>query len=216
MRRFLHMFGLVLLLGVSPLFAQIAAHVSGKLLPSDGNQGRGFGGAVALDGDTAIIGASLDDDQGLSSGAAYVFRRNGGAWDEQAKLFPSDGNRAEDFFGWEVSVSDDTAIIGAPFDDPRGLNSGSAYIFVGDGDSWVEQAKLIPSDGSSIGLFGLAAVIDGDTAIVSASLDDEQGPNAGAAYVYQRNGNVWDELTKLLPNIGVEGDEFGRSVVRSL
>ena len=72
-----------------------------------------------FDGDTALIGAHLDDDNGDDSGSAYVFTRTGTTWTQQAKLLASDG-AADDYFGCSVSLSGDTALIGAPYDDDNG------------------------------------------------------------------------------------------------
>ena len=97
-----------------------------KLLAGDGASGDDFGVAVAVDGDTAVIGARLDDDNGFDSGSAYVFTRDGiGVWTEQQKLTASDG-AAYDLFGMRVAVDGDTVVIGAEADDDDGFDSGSA------------------------------------------------------------------------------------------
>jgi len=70
----------------------------------------------------------LDDDNGTNSGSAYIFKRSGTSWAEEAKLTASDGDDA-DYFGSSVSISGDYAIVGAYWDDDNGTNSGSAYIF---------------------------------------------------------------------------------------
>ena len=109
-----------------------------KLTASDAAEFDLFGNSVAVSGDTAVIGADFDDDAGLNSGSAYVFVRSGTTWSQQAKLTASDA-AADDFFGDSVAVSGDTAVVGAPWDDDAGLNSGSAYVFglapPPDGDS---------------------------------------------------------------------------------
>ena len=99
-----------------------------KLLASDGAADDYFGRSVAVDGDTAVIGAYMDDDNGTNFGSAYVFTRNGGTWTQQVKLTASDG-AAEDYFGYSVAVNGDTAVIGAAYDDDNITNSGSAYVF---------------------------------------------------------------------------------------
>ena len=84
-----------------------------KLLPNDETEGKVFGFSVALDGNTAMIGAHGDDDKAEDAGAAYVFTRRGGTWTQQAKLLAS--NRAEmDIFGRSVALKGNTAIVGAP------------------------------------------------------------------------------------------------------
>ena len=98
-----------------------------KLTASDGAAGDSFGVSVALNDDTAIIGAHRDDDNGADSGSAYVYRYNGVEWIE-AKLTASDG-AAGDSFGYSVAISGEAAIIGAWDDDDNGSGSGSAYLF---------------------------------------------------------------------------------------
>src|SRR5262245_14751008 len=83
----------------------------GKLLPSDGLPGDRFGISLAVDGDTAIVGADATG-TGTSSGAAYVFVRTGDVWTEQAKLVPSDG-LLDGQFGYSVALDGDTAVVGA-------------------------------------------------------------------------------------------------------
>ena len=103
-----------------------------KFTASDGAAGDHFGYSVSVssDGTTALVGALYDDDKGADSGSAYVFKYNGTAWTQQAKLIASDGV-AGAYFGYSVSISSDgtTAIIGAIYDYDKGTNSGSAYVF---------------------------------------------------------------------------------------
>ena len=97
-----------------------------KLLASDGAAGDSFG-RVAVDADTAVVGAVGNDDNGRESGSAYVFVRTGSTWTEEAKLTASDA-AAGDVFGWSVSVSGDTAVVGALADDDNGdLSDGTPH-----------------------------------------------------------------------------------------
>ena len=154
-----------------------------KLLASDGATLDQFGISVSLSGDNALIGVEWDSDNGEKSGSAYVFTRTGTLWNQQAKLLPSDGT-AEDRFGHSVSFSGDTALIGANEDDETGNYSGSAYVFTRTGTTWIQQIKLLPSDTSEQKLFGESVSLDGDTALIGAYGDDENGPGTGAAYVF--------------------------------
>ncbi|MCH7638885.1 MAG: FG-GAP repeat protein, partial [Bacteroidetes bacterium] len=119
-----------------------------KLTASDGATGDRFGISVSVSGDRALVGAYRDDDMGNQSGSAYVFVRQGdGSWLEVDKLNASDG-ASNDYFGHSVSLSGDRALVGAYRDDDMGNNSGSAYVFVRQGDgSWLEVDKLNASDG---------------------------------------------------------------------
>ena len=121
---------------------------------SDGAGGDSFGYSVALDGDTALVGAYGDDDKGGTSGSAYIFTRSGGVWTQQAKLTASDGE-ALDRFGYSVALDGDTALVGAYGDDDKAPQSGSAYIFTRSGGVWSQQAKLTASDGAGNDYFWL-------------------------------------------------------------
>ena len=160
-----------------------------KLLASDGEQENFFGNSVSVSGDTAIVGAVADRENGFGSGAAYVFVREGVTWSQQEKLSALDAD-VDDRFGQSVSVSGDTAIVGAYGVDDSGTYSGAAYIFVRDGDEWSQQEKLTPSDSGEYHYFGFSVSVSGDTAIVGAYQDDDVAGDAGAAYVFLRDGEV--------------------------
>ncbi|WP_309399388.1 FG-GAP repeat protein [Cerasicoccus maritimus] len=182
-----------------------------KLTASDGAAEDHFGASVSLSEDTAIVGAYWDDDNGSASGSAYIFVRNGSDWTEQAKLTASDA-AVNDYFGRSVSLSEDTAIVGAPYDNDNGSTSGSVYVFVRNGSDWTEQAKLMPSDGASNDYFGYSVSLSGDTAIVGAYGDDDNGSSSGSVYVFVRNGSDWTEQAKLTASDGASSDYFGFSV----
>ncbi|MCB9336589.1 MAG: FG-GAP repeat protein [Lewinellaceae bacterium] len=127
------------------------------------------------------------------------------------KRMPADAAEG-DFFGGSLAISGDYAIIGAFLDDDNGDKSGSAYIFVRSGTSWVEQAKLTASDGAANDYFGQSVSISGDYAIVSAYQDDDDGSDSGSAYIFIRSGNNWSEQAKLTASDADAGDLFGISV----
>ena len=154
-----------------------------KLTDSDSASFDQFGRSVAIDADTALVGAPFEDDEGVDAGAAYVFTRSGSSWNQQAKLTAGDA-AARDQFGESVAVDGDTALVGAPLEDGEDLNAGAAYVFIRSGSSWIQQAKLTDRDGFAGDLFGRSVAIDGDTALVGAPNDDDNGTNAGAAYVF--------------------------------
>jgi len=180
-----------------------------KLTASDGAAVDEFGFSVAIAGDTIVVGARLDDDNGTSSGSAYVYTRTGTTWTEQAKLTASDG-AANDRFGESVAIAGDTIVVGSPLDDnDNGTNSGSAYLFTLTGTTWMEQAKLTASDGAAEDRFGPSVAIEGDTIVVASREDDDNGQDGGSAYVYTRTGTIWTEQAKLTASDGATGDEFG-------
>ncbi|MGX9727739.1 MAG: FG-GAP repeat protein [Candidatus Electronema sp. VV] len=188
-----------------------------KLLAGDGATDDLFGYNVAVDGDTAVIGAHGDDDKGEASGSAYVFvRAADGTWSQQAKLTAADG-AVYDSFGWSVSVSGDTAVIGAWQDDDKGDISGSAYVFVRAADgTWSQQAKLTAADGVSNDWFGWSVSVSGDTAVIGAWQNDDKGDISGAAYVFVRAADgTWSQQAKLTADDGAAEDWFGISVAVS-
>lgn len=187
-----------------------------KLTASDPDTADQFGYAVALDGDTAVIGAPLDDHAGGSNaGSVYVFTRSGPgeSWTQQTRLSAADAD-ADDRFGDRVALDGDTALIGARFDEHAvGANAGSAYVFVGAGTSWTQQAKLIAPDAEAADNFGGALALEGDTAVIGASTDDHSGrTNAGSAYVFTRAGGAWGEAVKLTASDAEDYDAFGSAV----
>jgi len=182
-----------------------------KLLAADGAAEDRFGYAVAICGDTLLIGAYGDEGY---RGAAYAFRFDGATWSQEAKLVGSDGV-AIDHFGVALDVSSDTAILGAPYHNGNSPQSGSAYVFRYDGVNWNEEAKLLPSAGAALGLFGAAVTIRDNVAVIGAPWDEDNGWRAGAVYVFRFNGSAWVREAKLLSSDGAGGDCFGASVAVS-
>ncbi len=176
-----------------------------KLLPSDGAAGNLFGRSVAISGTAAIAGAENGGDNGMQTGSAYLFEPLTGL--QTAKLIASDGS-AGDKFGISVAISGTTAIVGAPFDDDNGSNSGSVYLF--DTLTGVQLLKVLPSDGAFDDEFGWAVAISGSTAIVGAP-DDVS--SHGSAYLIDVLSGA--QIAKLIPNDGAFGDRFGSSVAIS-
>lgn len=193
-----------------------------------------FGYAVALDGDTLVVGApnedsnargvngSQSDNSAGSAGAVYVFARSGGVWTQQAYLKASNTDVSSapgygDQFGWSVSVSGDTVVVGAPHEDSSATGvggdqfnsladgSGAAYVFVRAGTTWSQQAYLKASNTGTADSFGLSVGVSGETVVVGAPNEDSDatGVNpatgsdsafeAGAAYVFVRSGTTWSQ-----------------------
>ncbi|SEW12668.1 FG-GAP repeat protein [Natrinema salifodinae] len=161
-----------------------------------------FGAAVALDGDTALVGAPVDDGSGgFESGSAYAFEWADGDWRRQATLTPDDGGPGG-WFGTAVALDGTTALAGAPGDGP-----GVAYAFErADGD-WRRQATLEPQGSESDDRFGTAVALDGATAIVGAPGD---GP--GVAYAFERTDGTWRRRAAFEPEDADSADRFGAAV----
>jgi hypothetical protein len=174
------------------------------------HSGDGFGVSVAIDGDTAVVGAYADGGERPLAGAAYVFTRNGGSWDLQQKLTASDA-QFFDYFGYAVAISGETILVGAMLHDGGGVSdSGAAYVFTRSAGVWTEQQKLVAGDAGAGDRFGNSVAIDGDVAVVGAFSDDTAaGADAGSAYVFVRSGDVWTQQQKLTAPDAAANDFFG-------
>lgn len=182
-----------------------------KMTANDGSANAYLGYALSMSSDGSTVVASAIGANG-TAGAAYVYTRTGGTWSQQAKIIADDG-AAEDTFGVSVAISGNgsTIAVGSYYDDDKGNNSGSVYVFTRTGSSWVKQAKITASDGEALAWFGISVSLskEGDVLAVGSS-----GTNVrkGAVYVYSRSGITWSQQTKLTPNDAVENDQFGRAV----
>lgn len=164
-----------------------------KLLADDGGGSDFFGHSVSMNGDYAVIGAHNADmsTSGLyDSGAAYIFKREGEIWLQQAKLTASDAG-LYDYFGASVSIDGNKVIIGATNNDNSGYNSaGAAYIFRLIDGVWTQEAKLIAPDPGTSKNFGCSVDIKGNKVIIGA--DYLYGNGTEAAYIYQYDGANWN------------------------
>jgi hypothetical protein len=182
-----------------------------KLTASDGYTFDLFGDSVSLHGDYALIGAQGDDDNGVDSGSAYVFKRSGTYWIQQDKLKASDG-APYDNFGKSVSIDGDYALIGSWYDDDKGQDSGSAYVFKRYDTDWFQVDKLTASDGEYGDQFGRSVSIDGDYALIGVWSDDDNGYGSGSAYIFKQTGTSWIQDDKLTASDGSPYDYFGIAV----
>jgi len=191
-----------------------------KLVAADSSSLDWFGRAVALEGDLLFVGAYGDDDSGLTSGSVYVFDRNlggPGAWGLVTKITASDGE-TDDQFGLDLQVAGDVLVVGAFGDDDNGSTSGAAYVFErnqGGADNWGETKKLTASDGEPLDWFGHAVDVDGDTVVVGAYGDDDNGLSSGSAYIFERDlggPDNWGQVTKKLASNGGETHQYGLAV----
>ncbi len=132
-------------------------------------------------------------------------------WTQVAKLFPDDATDA-DWFGASVSLSGNTALIGAPY-KPVGFSSlGSASVYVKSSGDWILQAELSPDDAGWQDEFGQSVSIDGDRFVAGAPGDDDGGDGSGSAYVFVRSGTDWLQAAKLTASDPTVGKELGSSV----
>jgi len=178
-----------------------------RVLASRGEVEPRFGSTVAVSGDFAIVGAEGLND--TDPGAAYIYRRSGETWIQQARLMANEG-MGGDRFGSAVSIDGDRALIGAwSADEAR----GAAYVFVRSGSVWVQQARIQADDALPGDRFGWSVSIDGNAAAIGALEDDnERGLGAGSVYLFQRSGSNWTQQTRLAASDGRQGDRFGSAV----
>lgn len=172
---------------------QNSGWVEEKILTAlDGFVANGFGGAVSISSDRIAVGARLDAEEGLKSGAGYVYSRVGSLWTEDAKLL---GGSPGAQFGNAISISAETVVVGAIFDSNVSPLSGSAHIFVKEGLDWPLQQVLAPSNPNTSEVdqkFGLAVSIDGDGVAVSCSTTVGGIPNKDVAtYWFTRHEVNW-------------------------
>ena len=179
-----------------------------KLLASDGSDQELFGYSVDIDGELIIVGCPWDDDAGEKSGAAFIFKLEEGNWVEKAKLRADDASE-DDRLGICVKISGETVAVGAFFDDVVGNRSGSAYVFVLEGTTWIQQAKLLPSDGATDDWFGVTLSLHTNDVAITSRRHDALGSNSGAVYVFNRSGETWTEQAKITAYDGETNDEFG-------
>lgn len=191
-----------------------------------------FGGAVAISGNTIVVGANREssgatgvngsgtNNSAPMSGAAYVFSRNGTVWSQQAYLKASDTAVGAEF-GSSVGISGDTIAIGAPLADGY---AGAVHVFTRSGASWSHRARLAASNAAAGARFGHAVGISGETLVAGAPGEagaatgvngnpaDLSAPDAGAAYVFTRNAAIWSQQAYLKASNTGAGDAFGEAV----
>ena len=198
-----------------------ASNVDANAIVGDG--GDSFGLGVAIDGDSLVVGAryedGADDNTQNNSGAAYVFIKNNGIWEEQAILkepSPTNGDQ----FGMAVDISGDTIAVSAHLDDVTQSNSGAVYIYTRSMGVWTFQQKIKASNPGPNDFFGYSLSLDSGTLVVGAYQEDGDDSslsnNYGAAYIFVGSGNSWTFQQKLSASgagmgIGM-GDNFGYSV----
>jgi hypothetical protein len=177
-----------------------------------GNAAQGTSVALSADGNIAIVGGSYDD---RSTGAAWVYSRNGGVWSQQGSKLVGTGAAGIASQGTSVALSADgnTAVVGGPYDN---FNAGAVWVYTRSGDIWTQQGSKLVGIGT-VGQagqgFSVALSGDGNTAIVGGPHDNA---HSGAAWIYTRSGGVWTRQGGKLVGIGAVGDAGqGHSVALS-
>jgi len=180
---------------------------------SDTQPGDQFGISLAMSGETLVVGAPLHG----NTGSAYVFAREGDSWSDKPEPITSSGTQAGDQFGYSVAISGETLVVGAPLHG----NTGSAYVFAREGDSWSQKAELTSSGTQAGDQFGYSVAINGGTIVVGAPFHDDiclSEPlcrDVGSARVFRQQGTEWIEDTgfALAYRDPQPGDSFGWALV---
>jgi hypothetical protein len=173
------------------------------LTAADGAADDDLGRAVAVSGETVLVGAPGVDGPGVQRGVVYVFERSGGVWNQTATLTASDG-ADYDMFGFSVAIAGNTAVVGAVYANAA---HGAAYVFERSAGAWACVAQFTAPDGIPDDRFGYAVDVSGDTAVVAAY---RLGAGVGRtmAYVYERAGGAWGSGARL----GTWSATFGAAV----
>lgn len=202
--------GTVIIAASTAVFGQTPCEARRVAIPQLLEQ---LGHAVDVDGRWAVVGAPGAGSQGPNTGAARFFHFENGAWIPRNAVLASDAT-ADVGFGHSVAIDGTWAVIGTGFNS--GLPTGAAYVFEFDGTDWVEKRKVVGSDATA--LFGYTVDIDGDRIIVGDPGDSRFGNQAGAAYIFRREGAAFPtfvEEKKLLGGLVDEDDNFGLGVALS-
>jgi len=163
-----------------------------------------FGRSVAFDGERVVVGDNNNPTTMESwSGSAYVFGRDEGSWAQEAAL----GSDAENLFGTSVTVAGDTVLVGAPYAEPNGQETGAVFVYERADGEWSQQTTLTPDDSVDATLFGQGVALDGDTAVVGAP-----GDGGDSAYVFERTETEWTRRARLTATDADSEDDFGWSV----
>ena len=187
-----------------------------EVLALDPDHGDLFGYSVAIDGDYAVVGAPLNGGfWSNNAGAAYVYQLIAGTWTYVKKLVPPNAGELGDQFGISVDIEGNQIIVGAHQTDYHNKgNAGAAYIYSGSGTSWSLTGTLRPQFSHAGDRFGASVGITDEWAIVGAPNNDDQGSNAGAAYIFQKDHyyHGWTQRDMIFGSDTENGDVFGSAV----
>lgn len=183
-----------------------------------GSIGDRFGGSLAFEGDTLLVGAFTDttnvpgERDGASTGTVTVYRRAGSGWTPEATLLPKSAQENEQM-GVSVAIDGDVAVAGARFARVDALEAGAAHVFVRSGTTWSEAVRLLAVPPEADAWFGQSVAVDGDLVVVGAPFSARAGfANAGAAYVFRRSAGQWLLLRVLLAPDARADANFGVAV----
>ncbi|MDP6052656.1 MAG: FG-GAP repeat protein, partial [Candidatus Latescibacteria bacterium] len=183
-----------------------------KLTPDDVGEFDYYGSSVSISGPYAIVGAIQHTGPFVNGpGAVYVYKRVGDTWSPHATLTAPEIGQG--YFGTSVDIDDPYAIVGASHDDENGPYSGSAYIYVRDGETWSMQTKVYgKQDVEVYDYFGESVAISGDFAAVGAIGLKPGSLGNGYVHIFGRDGTNWNFAQELSGDAGFGQDYFGKSI----
>lgn len=181
-----------------------------KILAPDAGQNEYFGGEIAMNGLTMIVGASnAKVAANTRQGAAYTFSYTLNGWIFQHKLVAPDGT-TDSYFGSSIAVEGDYIVIGAAGAMVSGNKKGAAYVFVWGGGTWTMQKKLFSETVMGLSGFGNAVSIEGDQVLVGSQNEPYGGFSyCGLAYLFKRTGANWSLKTTFHPSAGASDLRYG-------
>ncbi len=192
-----------------------------ELTPDDGQTGDLFGSSVALSGNTIIVGAQgmNTKDDGEAQGAAYIFTKKAGTWQQTTKL-QAGTNKTFDSFGSAVAIDGSIAAVADKLYGVDGKDAlGAVYVYKEQGNNWTHIATLTAEDEKVNSSFGSAVAINGNTIVVGAEgYNYGNQVSQGAVYIFKLKDsgwgwdNKWEQVAKLVAQDGEGGDHFGSSV----
>ncbi len=194
-----------------------------ELYPPDPLTDDGFASAVAISGDTVVVGSSTADTVGTSNcGAVHIFERNQGgtdSWGHVHRLVAGDPHDGDEF-GNAVAISGDVLVVGAVHGDTDTVSgSGVAYVFQrdwGGPGSWGQVERLQAADPTTDDDFACSVAVDGSTVVVGAWYGDTVSvPNCGTATIFERDhggADTWGMVTELSSPTPTFDETFGDSL----
>ena len=191
---------------------------SGDPLYSDSQTKYDFmGRTIDMDGNYAVVGADLTDDNGKNSGSAYIFKLGADdLWHYEYELQASDAAESDYFSQKGVAIYDDLVLVATEDDDnENGNDAGAAYLFKRDGSNWTEISKLIAYDGAENEYFGSSVALWGNYALIGSYFDSDGGSQSGSAYAFQDSSGTWVVADKITASDAAESERFGNSVAIS-
>lgn len=179
-----------------------------KLVANDGAAQDSFGRRCAIEENVCVITAPLDDDNGASSGSAYVFQYDG-TWFQLQKLTAKSGS-GDDQFGLGLAMDGERIVIGAPW---ANNGQGRAHVFDRRDVMFFETAVLEDPNGAAMDNFSFGVGVDGDLIAIGSYLDDDVGEDSGSVFMFGDSLTGWNIIQQLTPEGKTRaGDQFGVSI----